>query len=180
MGPKLFKSPLFEPFFHEIVNFFFYWKITIFNEKFNKHETLDLKLLFQWESWIKKGSKSGLLKTFGFILEFYSINGPLNSWSPHFMITLWNQKTWHAGTSCIYYFKEESSVGCGQDLFREQGFCHQTIKSFQTCETFQESRKTLRGFVSSSSVISSLLQSCKVSKISSLWNETTFIYFPQK
>jgi hypothetical protein len=45
-------------------------------------------------------------------------------------------------------FGEEFSVGCVQDLVREQGFCHQTIKSFQTCETFQESHKNLRGFVS--------------------------------
>ena len=26
-----------------------------------------------------------------------------------------------------FYFEKESSVGCGQDLFREQGFCHQTV-----------------------------------------------------
>ena len=100
------------PFLNLNINIF-YWKITIFNEKFNKHETLDLKLLFQWESWIKKGSKSGLLKTFGFILEFYSINGLLNSWSPHFMITLWNKKSRNVGipvsaneipkNTCIYH-----------------------------------------------------------------------------
>ena len=109
----------------------------------------------------KKKSKLKRLKEWTFE-DFW------NSWSPHFMITLWNQKILNVGTSCILYFEEESSVGCGQDLFREQGFCHQTIKSFQTCETFQESRKTLRGCVSSSSVISSLLLSCKVSKISGL------------
>ena len=50
---------------------------------------------------MKKGSNSGLLKTFGPILGFYSKNSPRNSWSPHFMITPWNQKSRNAGTSCI-------------------------------------------------------------------------------
>ena len=35
------------------------------------------------------------------ILGFYTKNSPLNSWSPHFMITIWNQKSQNAGTPCI-------------------------------------------------------------------------------
>ena len=37
------------------------------------------------------------------ILRFYTKNNPQNSWSPHFMITLWNQKSRNAGTSCSTY-----------------------------------------------------------------------------
>ena len=51
-------------------------------------------------NFMKKGSKSGLLKTFGANLGFYTKNSPRNSWSPHFMIALWNQKSRNAGTSC--------------------------------------------------------------------------------
>ena len=50
---------------------------------------------------MKKGFKSGLSKIFGPIFRFYTKNSPRNSWSPLFMITLWNQKSWNAGTSCI-------------------------------------------------------------------------------
>ena len=41
---------------------------------------------------------------FGPILRFYTKNSPRNSWSPHFTITLWNQKSRDAGTSCIQLF----------------------------------------------------------------------------
>jgi hypothetical protein len=52
---------------------------------------------------MKKGSTSGLLKTFGPILEFYSKKRPRNPWSQHFMITLWNQKSQNTGTTCISF-----------------------------------------------------------------------------
>ena len=52
---------------------------------------------------MKKGSKSGLYNFFGSVLRFYSKNSPRNSWSLHFMITLWNQKSQNAGTSCSTY-----------------------------------------------------------------------------
>ena len=49
----------------------------------------------------KRCSKRGLLKFFGPILGFYTKNSPRNSWSPHFRITIWYQKSRNAGTSCI-------------------------------------------------------------------------------
>ena len=54
---------------------------------------------------MKKGSKSELYNSFGPILRFYTKNSPQNSWSPHFMITLWNQKSRNAGTSCTIFQK---------------------------------------------------------------------------
>ena len=33
--------------------------------------------------------------------RFYTKNSPWNSWFPHFMILLWNQKSRNAGTFCI-------------------------------------------------------------------------------
>ena len=49
----------------------------------------------------KRCSKRGLLKFFGPILGFYTKNSPQNSWSPHFRITIWYQKSRNVGTSCI-------------------------------------------------------------------------------
>ena len=49
---------------------------------------------------MKKCSKRGLFKFFGPILGFYIKKSPWNSWSSHFMITLWNQKSQNAGTPC--------------------------------------------------------------------------------
>ena len=47
-------------------------------------------------------SKRGLLKFFWPILGFYTKNSPRNSWSPHFRITIWYQKSRNVGTSCSY------------------------------------------------------------------------------
>ena len=47
----------------------------------------------------KRCSKRGLLKFFGPILGFYTKKSPRNSWSPHFRITIWYQKSQNAGTS---------------------------------------------------------------------------------
>ena len=64
--------------------------------------TAHLKMFFHLEinhqNCMKKGSKSGPLKTSGSNLGFYTKNGPQNSWSPYFVITLWNQKSRNAET----------------------------------------------------------------------------------
>ena len=62
-------------------------EIKIWDEKFNKCVTLDLKMLFQWG---KKVKKNGLLKTYRPILGFYCRNSPQNLWFPNLMITFWN------------------------------------------------------------------------------------------
>ena len=57
---------------------------------------------FKNQNFAKRCSKRGLLKNFGPILGFYTKNSPRNSWSPNFRITIRNQKSWNAGTSCIH------------------------------------------------------------------------------
>ena len=48
---------------------------------------------------MKITKKRGLWKLFGPILGFYNTNSPQNSWSLHFMITLWNLKSRNVRTS---------------------------------------------------------------------------------
>ena len=60
----------------------------------------------------KRCSKRGLLKFFGPILGFYTKNSPRNSWSPHFRITIWYQKSRNAGTSCSMYVHWIGNIKC--------------------------------------------------------------------
>ena len=53
------------------------------------------------EKIIKEAKISGLFKSFGPILGYYTKRSPRNSWSPHFMIILWIQKSRNVGNSCI-------------------------------------------------------------------------------
>ena len=70
------------------------------SKKINSH--VDLKMLFeQGKKSIFHEKKAQKVDFLRLIFRFYTKNGPWNSLSPHFMITLWNQKSRNAGTSCI-------------------------------------------------------------------------------
>ena len=56
---------------------------------------------------MKISKKRGLWKIFGPILGFYTKNSPRNSWSSHFMITLWNQKSRNVRTPCTYFWQSQ-------------------------------------------------------------------------
>ena len=62
---------------------------------------LNWKCYFNRKKSGNKALKSGLLKTFGLILGFYTKYSARNSQYPHFMITHWNQKSRNLGTCCI-------------------------------------------------------------------------------
>ena len=64
-------------------------------------------LTFKNWNFMKISKKRGLWKIFGPILGFYTKNSPRNSWSSHFMITFWNQKSRNVRTPCTRHFHFE-------------------------------------------------------------------------
>ena len=85
-------------------------KIQICYKYLDKHVKIFFTIIF-WVTKIKflwKLAKNrGLWKIFGPILGFYTKNSPRHSWSSHFMITFWNQKSRNVRTPCTRHFHFE-------------------------------------------------------------------------
>ena len=73
-------------------------------------------------SW-KDAQKVDFRKFTKHILEFYTKNSPRNSWSPHFMITLLNQKSQNGGGPPVSLFFFSSSFD---------------LNNFNVCNTFSD------------------------------------------
>ena len=104
-------------------------KIQICYKYLDKHVKIFFTIIF-WVSKIeilwKLAKNRGLWKIFGPILGFYTKNSPRNSWSSHFMITLWNQKSRNVRTPCINIFQnswfcEVNSMFCDFWVFEFTG-----------------------------------------------------------
>ena len=60
--------------------------------------------------------------------EYFNLESPRISWSPYFMITPWNQKSWNLGTSCSTYRKFMNfNTSC---LKAQTGFFRLLMKGF--------------------------------------------------
>ena len=72
---------------------------------------------FKNRNLLEISKKRGLWKFFGPILGFYTKNSPRNSWSSHFMITLWNQKS---RTSVVEFRELGSKLSFAQIFFNQK------------------------------------------------------------
>ena len=97
-------------FFHFYLQFFVYIKwLPLINIKISlldmtiSRNSISMQTL---KCYLSRGNKAQKVD-FQILLDpfwgFYTKNSPRNSWSPHLMITLWNQKSRNEGTSCTIY-----------------------------------------------------------------------------
>ena len=73
---------------------------TIFMSKYALTIAFRLSKIEISQKLAKKGDFRNFLDPF---FGFYTKNSPRNSWSPHFMITYWNQKSRNTGTSVLIF-----------------------------------------------------------------------------